>query len=93
MAQNLGSEHRPLALGNVWRVAEHRVKLVGHAVEQVGAQPPHGQPEPLTVGAREFERGFADVAAGDLEIGPLVCERERNRATTCPHIKHARVRR
>ncbi len=74
-------------------LASDRVELqLLEAAQQVGVQPVHVQPQALAVGARELERGLADVAAADVQVGALVLERERHRAAAGADVEHARAR-
>jgi hypothetical protein len=88
VAEDLGRQHGPLGQGHVRGVAQQRVELVGHPLQQVGVHPRDLQPELGAVGAGAAERRLAHVAARHPQVGTLVLERQRDGARAGAEVEH-----
>ena len=84
MVGDLPLQRRPVGLGDVGRVGQHGVEAGAAGVldplEQVGAPEGDVEAQPRRVGARDVQRLLGDVGGDDVEVGPLVLERERDGA-------------
>ena len=78
----LGLERVELGGGDVRRVGDHEVERALLSCEKVTVHEPHpsvqGRAAPILL--RDLERGRGDVGRDDPDIGPLVRDRERDRA-------------
>ena len=85
LVADLAHQHR--ALLDVGRVGDDGVDL--EARGQVAVHELDVQAEPQGVRPRDVERVGADVGGEDLEVRPLVLERQRDRSRARPHVDHA----
>ena len=88
---HLGLERVELVGGDVRRVRDHEVERALLAGEQVAVDEPHpsvqGRAAPVLLG--DLERGRGDVGGDDPGIGPLVRDRERDRAGADADVEDA----